>query len=175
MSRSVEAKLSAAVRELCVARPRVRVAAAESLTCGRVQALLGAAAGASDFFVGGITTYTIAQKVAWLGVEARAARRVNAVSAEVAVQMARGAIERFGAHIAVATTGYAGADAAAGVDVPYAWWALVHARVRGEEEVRSGRVFGEGLDREEMQAAVALVVGAELRDYLKAWRAGEGR
>src|SRR5438045_4062744 len=95
------------VKELLLRKPRRTLAVAESLTCGRVQALVGAISGASEFFLGGITAYSLEEKVRHLGVDRRAARKVNSVSAEVAEQMARGVCALFGSDLGVATTGYA--------------------------------------------------------------------
>jgi hypothetical protein len=77
------------LKDLMLASPPLTLAAAESLTCGRVQARVGEISGASLFFRGGLTAYTLDEKVRHLGVNRAAARRVNAVSAEVAAQMAR--------------------------------------------------------------------------------------
>jgi len=78
------------LKELMLRPPRLTLAVAESLTCGRVQARIGAIPGASEFFLGGITAYSLEQKVRHLGVDRATAEPVNAVSAEVAEQMARG-------------------------------------------------------------------------------------
>jgi len=80
---------------------------AESLTCGRVQARIGQISGASEFFLGGITTYSLDQKVRHLGVDRAGASAVNSVSAAVAEQMARGVCALFGSELGLATTGYA--------------------------------------------------------------------
>ena len=53
--------------------PRLTLAVAESLTCGHLQAAIGAISGASEFFRGGLTAYTLAQKVRHLGVDRAAA------------------------------------------------------------------------------------------------------
>ena len=42
---------------------------AESMTIGRIQVMIGGVPGASDFFVGGLTAYTLEQKVRQLGVD----------------------------------------------------------------------------------------------------------
>lgn len=125
----------------------VKVATAESLTVGRVQAALGRISGASAYFAGGMTCYTIAAKVRLLGVNADHAAEVNAVSARVAEEMARGVSERFGAEIGVATTGYAEPDVGNGVSIPFAWVAVVQGAM-----VRVERIEGAGLGREAMQA-----------------------
>lgn len=128
-----------------------RVAAAESLTGGRVQTELTRRSGASAYFVGGLTAYAIAAKARLLGVDAAHAEEVNAVSERVAAEMARGAARLFGASIGVATTGYAEPDPARGVPEPFAWVAVAW----GEEPPRVERVEGAGLGREAMQAQVA--------------------
>lgn len=100
---------------------------AESLTAGQVQAALCAESGASQFFQGGLTAYETAIKVKLLGVDATHARSVNAVSAQVATEMAFGACRLFGAVWGMATTGYAEPAPARGIAVPYAYIAIVRA------------------------------------------------
>jgi nicotinamide-nucleotide amidase len=158
-------KLARSIREACIAgSPLITVAVAESLTCGRVQAALGAASGASDYFLGGVTAYTLDQKVRVLGVDRRAARKVHCVSEDVSRAMARGAATLFGAQVAVATTGYA--EPAADVPEPYAWWALAHRRRGGRWVERAGRVVCPGLKRVEVQTVVATAVLGELLAFL---------
>ena len=151
---------------------RCTLALAESVTCGRMQARLGAISGASDFFLGGITAYSLEEKVRHLGVDRAAAVAVNCVSAAVAEQMARGACALFGSDFAAATTGYAEPSAQWKVEAPFAWWALAHARVGGKFVVRSGRIDGPGLARVAMQELTAERTLAELIAYLREWRAG---
>jgi nicotinamide-nucleotide amidase len=159
--------LPAELKSLLLASPRRTLAAAESLTCGRVQALIGAVSGASEYFLGGVTAYSLDQKVKLLGVDRRHARAVNCVSARVADEMACGACKLFGSDLAVATTGYAEPSPAAGVAVPFAWWAIA-ARVRGKiVAVRHGRVECPGEPRTEVQRIVAEAVLAELAAYLR--------
>lgn len=124
-----------------------KVAVAESLTVGRVQAELGRWSGASGYFAGGVTCYTREAKVRLLGVDAAHASEVNAVSARVAEEMARGVAVKFACGLGVATTGYAEPDAGRGVAVPFAWVAVA----RGAQVV-SARVGGAGAGREAMQA-----------------------
>ena len=63
------------LRNLMIARPPLTLAVAESLTSGHLQAAIGARSGASDFFLGGITAYSIDQKVTHLGVDRDEAER----------------------------------------------------------------------------------------------------
>lgn len=166
------------LKDLMLGPPRLTLAAAESMTCGNVQAVIGRISGASTFFLGGVTAYTLEQKVQLLGVDRAAARRVNCVSAAVAQDMARGVCTLFGSDLAVATTGYAEPSADEQVEAPFAWWALAHrgrARPRGKPRwiaERSGRIECPGATRLEAQQFVADAVVAELVAYLREWRAG---
>ena len=147
--------------------PRLTLSVAESLTCGNLQARIGAISGASEFFLGGITAYTLDQKVRHLGVNRAAARSVNSVSAEIAEQMARGVCRFFGSDLGVATTGYAEPSQENGVDVPFAWWAVAYRRAGRFAAVRSGRVECPKAKRVETQAIVADAALAELIEYLR--------
>lgn len=147
--------------------PRLTLAAAESLTCGRVAARIGAVPGASEYFLGGVTAYTLAQKVKLLGVNRAHARRVNCVSRRVAVEMAAGAGALFGADLAVATTGYAEPSPADGVKTPRAWWALCHRRRGGRAVLVSGFLEMPGATRVEAQERVAVAVLTQLAAYLR--------
>ena len=84
------------------------LAAAESFTGGAIAAALTAIPGASQWFAGSVTAYTERAKCELLGVPADVLAEHTAVSAPVALAMARGVRERLGADWAVATTGYAG-------------------------------------------------------------------
>ena len=150
--------------------PRLTLAVAESLTCGRLQAAVGAISGASDFFLGGITAYSLAQKVRHLGVDRARAEPVDAVSLEVAEQMARGACALFGSDLALATTGYAEPAPDRGVPHPSAYWALAHRRADHTWVMRAGTIERPGAARVEMQEAVAAVALAALVEYLRELR-----
>ena len=66
--------------------------------------------GASQVVRGGFVTYQTDTKTVLLGVPAEVIEEHDVVSAEVAVDMARGARERLGVDIAVSATGLAGPD-----------------------------------------------------------------
>ena len=163
---------NAAANELKVLllAPRRTLAVAESMTCGGVQARIGAVSGASEFFLGGITAYSLAQKVAHLGVNRAAAKKVNCVSAAVAEEMARGVYRLFGSDFGVATTGYAEPSPTAGVDQPFAWWAIAERRRGRCVAVRSGRIECPGATRADAQNFVADGALAELVAYLRSGR-----
>jgi nicotinamide-nucleotide amidase len=88
----------------------LRLATAESCTGGAVAAEIVACPGASDYFLGGVTAYSNAAKVEFLGVKPATLEEFGAVSEPTALEMAAGARRRFGADLAVATTGVAGPD-----------------------------------------------------------------
>jgi nicotinamide-nucleotide amidase len=155
------------LRALILHAPRLTLAVAESLTCGRVQAKIGAISGASEFFLGGITAYSLAEKVRHLGVDRAAAKKVDCVSADVAGQMACGACRLFGSDLGVATTGYAEPNAKLKVAAPFAWWAIARRKGRRIVAVRSGRVECPGASRIEAQAIVAEAAVAELVAFLR--------
>ena len=160
------------LKELMLRRPRLTLAVAESLTCGRLQAAIGSISGGSEFFLGGITAYTIDQKVRHLGVDRGLAESVNAVSPAIAGQMACGACVLFGSDLAVATTGYAEPAPERGILHPLAYWALAHRRGSAAAVVREGSLERPEAGRIAMQTAVAEAALAALVDYLRAFRAG---
>lgn len=86
------------------------VATAESLTGGQLAALLTAAPGASDTFLGGVVSYATEVKIDVLGVDPGIVERHGVVSAECARAMAQGVRALMGSTYAVSTTGVAGPE-----------------------------------------------------------------
>ncbi len=84
------------------------IATAESCTAGMVAARLTDRPGSSAYVAGGVVSYSNAAKIELLGVDAALIDAHGAVSEPVAEAMAAGALRRFGADTAVATTGIAG-------------------------------------------------------------------
>ena len=84
------------------------LATAESLTGGLIAKRITDISGASNIFGGGFVTYTNEIKNKLLGVSLDTLDRFGAVSAECAMEMAKGARERTGTDIAVSATGIAG-------------------------------------------------------------------
>lgn len=84
------------------------LAVAESCTGGSISARITAMAGASEYFLGGVTSYSNEAKISILGVSTDDIEKYGAVSETVARQMATGVLERFGADYGVSTTGVAG-------------------------------------------------------------------
>jgi nicotinamide-nucleotide amidase len=85
-----------------------RIGLAESCTAGLIAARLTELPGSSSYVAGGVVSYADDVKRDLLGVDASLIVRHGAVSVEVAEAMAVGALERFGADVAVSVTGIAG-------------------------------------------------------------------
>jgi nicotinamide-nucleotide amidase len=85
-----------------------RLALAESCSGGLMAARVTDLAGASEYFAGGVVSYSNEAKAELLGVDHRLIAQKGAVSPEVAEAMAIGALERFDADVAVSITGIAG-------------------------------------------------------------------
>lgn len=160
------------LKELLLRAPALTLAVAESVTCGRVQARIGQVSGASHYFLGGITCYQLDQKVRHLGVDRATAAAVNSVSQEVAEQMAQGACRLFGAHLALATTGYAEPAPEWQIRYPRAFWALAHDLGDGRMAVQSSFVECPGANRVTAQDTMAAAALGGLVRYLTALRAG---
>lgn len=90
------------------------LATAESLTGGRLAALVTSVPGASRVFLGGVIAYDASLKESVLGVPHDLVLRHGVVSAECACAMARGVLALTGATYAVSTTGVAGPDSSEG-------------------------------------------------------------
>jgi nicotinamide-nucleotide amidase len=94
---------------LNAARQRgLKIAVAESCTGGLVAAALTEIAGSSDVFDRGWVVYSNEAKVKTLGVSLDLIETFGAVSEAVAWSMAKGALEKSTADMAVAITGIAG-------------------------------------------------------------------
>lgn len=158
--------LAGELKRLIRRRPALTLAVAESLTAGNLQARVASVSGSSEYFLGGVTAYTLEQKAKLLAVNRAHAKKVNGVSQRVAVEMAAGACKLFGADLAVATTGYAEPAPARKVRVPQAWWAICHNH-GGAAAVLSGLVEVPDADRVTVQERVTDAVLAELVSYLR--------
>jgi PncC family amidohydrolase len=134
------------------------VATAESLTGGRLAALLTSVPGASATYVGGVVTYATELKASLLGVPEALVAEHGVVSAPCARAMARGVRALTGATYALATTGVAGPDRQEGHPP-----GTVYVGLAGPDGVRAVVLDLEG-DRAEVQdqtcaAAVGLLAG----------------
>jgi PncC family amidohydrolase len=86
----------------------LKLATAESCTGGLISHRITDVPGSSEYFLGGIVAYAYEAKVALLGVAWDTLNIKGAVSHETVLEMARGARQALGAHIAVSVSGIAG-------------------------------------------------------------------
>jgi len=84
------------------------VAAAESCTAGLASHYIACIPGASEVFWGSCVTYTASAKTVMLGVPEDLINKCGAVSRNVALAMAEGALKKSGASWAFSVTGLAG-------------------------------------------------------------------
>ena len=84
------------------------LAVAESCTGGLLAGAITSVPGSSEMFAGSIVAYSNTSKSNVLGVSRNTLERYGAVSEPVALAMAEGAGQLFGADISVAVTGIAG-------------------------------------------------------------------
>ena len=110
LDRILPEELVAKAREVVEANRSVgrTIAVAESCTAGLVCAALTEIAGSSDVLEAGFVTYSNQAKMDLLGVSDEVLDTFGAVSIATAWSMARGALERSSADVAVAITGIAG-------------------------------------------------------------------
>lgn len=84
------------------------LSAAESCTGGMISSLITSVPGASEYYLGSVTSYAVAVKESVLGVEHDVVETYGVVSSEVAAAMAEGVRKLTGSTYSVATTGLAG-------------------------------------------------------------------
>jgi len=134
------------------------VATAESCTGGWIAKVLTDIAGSSQWFGEGFVTYSNSAKIRRLGVPGAVLRKDGAVSRASARAMARGALLRSGADLAVAVTGIAGPGGAVpGKPVGTVWmsWASRRGRtVRVAVQLQRFRGDRDAIRRKTVRAAL---------------------
>lgn len=136
-----------------------RLATAESCTGGLIAATLARVPGCSSVLERGFVTYSNEAKAEMLEVPAELIGRRGAVSAEVALAMAEGALRHAQAELAVAVTGVAGPGGGS-AEKPVGLVHIAAARKNGprlHEEKRFGDIGRENVQRETVLAAFALL------------------
>ena len=107
----------------------LKLATAESCTGGLIAGLLTEIPGSSDVVERGFVTYSNEAKIEQLGVPADVIERHGAVSREVAIAMALGALQHSHGQISVAVTGIAGpSGATVRKPVGTVWFALARGQ-----------------------------------------------
>jgi len=145
---------------------KLKLALAESCSGGLMAARITDRPGSSAYMRGGVVAYSYEAKEELLGVDGAVLKAMGAVSAEVAKEMALGALERFDADVAVAITGVAGPGESEGKPA-----GLVHFNARtkdGEEIARELNIPGGRLDIRERSALVGMHLLRSLLGEVKA-------
>lgn len=150
-----EEKLAGAARRLGdVLRARSwRLATAESSTGGLIGHAITMVPGASDYYPGGVISYSNGAKEVELDVPTELLAEHGAVSAEVADAMADGVRRRFGTEVGLAVTGIAGPDGGSPEKPVGTHWIAVSVGGR-PTRVEHGHF---GLDRGGNKTAAALL------------------
>ncbi len=126
------------------------ISTAESCTGGLIAGALTSVAGSSAVVYGGFVTYANEAKIAMVGVPFGLLRAHGAVSKEVAMAMAEGALAAAGTHLGVAVTGVAGPGGGS-AEKPVG---LVHFAVASGDETRHLRkAFDPAWSREQIRHA----------------------
>jgi nicotinamide-nucleotide amidase len=135
------------------------IVTAESCTGGLISAAITAVPGASAVLERGFVTYSNESKSEMLGVPPELIERRGAVSQEVALAMADGALKNSRADIAVAVTGIAGPDG--GSEQKPVGLVHIAAAKRGgarlHEEHRFGDIGRNKVQAESTVAALTLI------------------
>ncbi len=107
------------------------VSVAESITAGAVCNSLCSEPGASKYFKGGITAYSIDSKQELLGIDMKLAEQNNYATPFTTVEMAKAVVKLFKSRYGIATTGYSSPyyrlenkeknECALNIDTPYAY------------------------------------------------------
>lgn len=121
-------------------RNNQRITTAESCTGGLIAAAITEVAGSSGWFEQGAVTYSNNAKQAMLDVEPMIFEQFGAVSEECVQSMAKGALQRSGADVAISVSGIAGPGGATpGKPVGTVWiaWAIRHLLPESSDDVRA--------------------------------------
>lgn len=104
---NLDEKMEEVVGKLLM-RKQKKVCTAESCTGGYIAHLLTSIPGSSAFYDGSIVSYSYKAKEDLLAVNGRALIENGAVSEEIVLQMAKGALEKIGADYTIAVSGIMG-------------------------------------------------------------------
>ena len=136
------------------------LATAESCTGGMISAAITDIAGSSAGFDRGFVTYTNAAKIEMLGVSETTLARFGAVSEEIAAEMARGALARSQAEIAIAVTGIAGPGGSDHKPEGRVCFAVATGTGTRAETVDFGAIGRAGVRRATVDHALGMVLAA---------------
>ena len=137
----------------CLLQRGLFLTAAESCTGGWICQEITSVPGSSAWFDRGHITYTNTAKQQMLGVKITTLERYGAVSGEVVLEMARGALLNSEAQVAVAVSGVAGPGGGSEekpVGTVWIGWAMRH--LDGEEKFAEAECFLYSGDRQSVRA-----------------------
>jgi nicotinamide-nucleotide amidase len=140
------------VAELLVGR---KLGLAESCSGGLLAARITNIPGASKYLAGSVVSYSNEAKVKLLGVDAGLIEQHGAVSPQVAEAMARGALDRFEADVAVSVTGIAGPDGGS-EEKPVGYVCFFALTADGDSLAREPVIPGNRADIRERSALVGM-------------------
>lgn len=153
--------MTGAAEVLALARAKgLRIATAESCTGGLISGALTEVAGSSDVFDRGFVTYSNAAKVEMLGIRPETLAAHGAVSEEIAAEMARGALARSAAGLAVSVTGIAGPGGSEFKPEGRVCFGLANAQGWRTETVEFGALGRAKVRAATVQHALNLLAGA---------------
>jgi nicotinamide-nucleotide amidase len=136
------------------------LATAESCTGGLIAAAITDVPGSSKALERGFVTYSNDAKVEMLGVSPETLAAHGAVSEEVAAEMARGALARSHAHVAVSVTGIAGPGGSEHKPEGRVCFGIAHGGGVETETVEFGALGRDRVRAASVEHALALVLRA---------------
>ena len=136
-------------------RKNLTLALAESCTGGMIASIITGIPGASEFFLGGVVTYSNKSKTDLLKVDPEILEKYGTVSFQTVEAMTKGAKDLFGADITVAVTGIAGPSGGS----PEKPVGLVFIAVNFENETKIIRNVFKGSRNEIRSEASRVAVG----------------
>ncbi len=157
MSDSLNRQIETVAKQLaeCLRDQNKTLAVAESCTGGWVAKALTDLAGSSEWFNGGIVSYTNVAKQTLLNVDEASLITFGAVSEQVAIQMAEGALNAFDSSISVAITGVAGPSGGT-VDKPVGMVCFA-AMMALKEPISRTKIFSGNREKVRQQAVLMAI------------------
>lgn len=146
-----EDKLEQITGELLLQKS-LTLSVAESCTGGKVSELITSVPGCSAYFMGSVVAYSNEVKIRELDVSPQTIKNYGAVSEEVVIEMARGALKRFKSDMSIAITGVAGPSGGSEIKPVGTTWIAIASAAR-EVNAQLFR-FGEHRGRNIMKAAI---------------------
>jgi len=140
---------------------KLTIAVAESCTAGLLQNTLSQAEQAMSFFQGGMTVYNVGQKAKQLNINPIMAEKNNAVSKEIAEQMALEVAEKFNAELGYSITGFARPVPEENVPACFAYIALA----QNSKIILSKKITGDA--EKELQDNQSIFINKMIKELLK--------